>query len=265
MEIANRFFNLGYLDSLSYKQSFVHRLDPRVKTIVTLVFVVTVVSFPQQELSGLLSFFVYPVFLIALGEIPVGFIARKLVIVSPFVFMVAIFNPLFDRTPAVELYGITVTRGWVSFLSIIVKFILTISTALLLIATTSFVGICEGLSRMKVPEVFVVQLMLLYRYLFVLIEEALRMVRARDSRSFGKKGHGVKTFINLVGILLVRTIQRADRIYSAMLSRGYSGTIPQRRTHRIKAKEVLYLLIWLGIFMLLRRYNLSLAIGRLLG
>ncbi|NOX20034.1 MAG: cobalt ECF transporter T component CbiQ [Nitrospirae bacterium] len=263
MEIANSFFNLGYLDSLSYKKSFIHRLDPRIKTIVTLTFVVTVVSFPQKELSGLLSFFIYPVFIIALAEIPLGFILKKLVIVSPFVLMVAIFNPFLDKTPVMELYGITITTGWISFLSIIVKFILTISAALLLIATTSFVGICEGLSRMRVPEVFVVQLMLLYRYIFVLVEEALRMVRARDSRSFGKKGRGIKTFINLAGILLVRTIHRADRIYSAMLSRGYSGTIPQKRTHRIRTKEVFYLIIWVGLFILFRKYNLSLAIGQL--
>ncbi len=265
MEIGSNFLNIGYLDSLSYRASPVHRIDPRIKTIVTIVYVVTVVSFPRYEVSGLLPFFIYPVFLISVGNIPPGFVLRKLLLVSPFVVMVGMFNPIFDRTPMLELYGVEISGGWVSFTSILLKFVLTISTALLLIATTSFTGICEGLGRMGVPQVFVVQLLFLYRYLFVLVEEALRMVRARDARSSGKRGKGVRVFIHLVGVLLVRTIQRAERIYAAMLSRGYTGRMPLRRTHRIGMKELIFLSSWILLFLVMRRYNLSLYLGILLG
>ena len=83
-------------------------------------------------------------------------------------------------------------------ISIMVKFVLTVSTALLLIAVTSFPGICEALARLRMPKLFVVQLLLLYRYLFVLAEEALRMVRAREARSFGGRGKDIRTFIKIV-------------------------------------------------------------------
>ena len=67
-----------------------------------------------------------------------------------------------------------VSGGWLSFLSILIKFVLTVSTAFLLIAVTSFPGICEALERLKLPKVFVIQLLFLYRYLFVLLEESPR-------------------------------------------------------------------------------------------
>ena len=95
--------------------------------------------------------------------------------------------------------GIPLSAGWLSFLTILIKFTLTISAALLLIATTSFPGICHALRSLGVPAVFVSQLLFLYRYLFVLIEEALRIVRARDMRSFGNHGSGMKVVVRLIG------------------------------------------------------------------
>ena len=108
-----------------------------------------------------------------------------------FVFFIGIFNPILDREVLITPLGIPITGGWISFFSIILKFVLTVSTALLLIALTSFPGICEALARLKVPRIFVVQLLFLYRYIFVLLEEALKMLRAREARSFGKKGREI--------------------------------------------------------------------------
>ena len=178
--------------------------------------------------------------------------------------MVALFNPLFDKTPVLEFQGLTITGGWLSFFSIIIKFLLTIGTAILLIATTSFNGICEGLSALGVPRVFVVQLMLLYRYIFVLTEEALRMVRARDCRAPGKRGRHIRVFIHLIGVLLVRTLLRAERVYAAMLSRGFRGEIPGNRVHRLRGADMLFLLVWIALFIIMRRYNLALILGELL-
>ncbi len=264
MDIAKGLYNLGYLDNLSYQDTPIHRIEPRVKIITTMLFLVTVVSMPSYQVSGLMPFFLYPVFILAIGNIPVRFLLKKLLMVSPFVLMVALFNPLFDKTPVFVLRGITITGGWLSFLSIIIKFLLTIGTAILLIATTSFNGICEGLSALGVPRVFVVQLMLLYRYIFVLTEEAMRMVRARDSRAPGKKGKDMRVFIHLIGVLLVRTIARAERVYAAMLSRGFSGEVPGTRVHRLRNSD-LWFFMWIAIFIIMRKYNLSIIIGRLLG
>jgi cobalt/nickel transport system permease protein len=258
------YFNIGYLDTLSYKDTFVHRLDPRVKILVSFMFILFVVSFPKYEISGLIPFFIYPVFLLTAGDIPLSVILKKVLFVSPFALFIGIFNPLFDTNVLLTLYGIPITGGWISFLSIMVKFILTVSTALLLIAATSFLGLCEALERLKLPKVFVIQLLFLYRYLFVLLEETFRMLRARDARSFGKKGRDVKTFIRLISVLLVRTVERAERIYQAMLSRGFKGEIRVIRRHKLRFQDFLFALFSVSIFYAFRYYNIVNILGETL-
>lgn len=261
MRFDKEYFNIGYLDSLSYKNTFVHRLDPRVKLVVSFAFVLCVVSFPKYEITGLLPFFIYPVFLLTAGDIPLSAIAKKIVFVSPFAILIGIFNPLLDKNVLLVFYGMQVTGGWISFLSIVIKFMLTVSTALLLIAVTSFPGLCESLERLKLPRVFVIQLLFLYRYLFVLLEDALRMVRAREIRSFGKKGMDMKTFIRLITVLLVRTLERAERIYQAMLSRGFRGEIKVYRKYRLGIRDILFALFSSGMFYVFRQYNIVNMLG----
>lgn len=250
------YFSLGHLDLLSYQNTFIHRLDPRTKIAVTFVFVLTVVSFPKYELSGLIPFFLFPVLIFSLGDIPVRFILKKVLIVSPFAICIGIFNPFLDTITLYTLSGIHISGGWVSFFSILIKFVLTVSAALLLIATTSFPGVCYGLQRLRVPEIFVSQLLFLYRYLFVLMEETMRIVRAQAVRSFDKKGLEIRTYINLIGVLFIRTMERSERIYRAMLSRGFSGRIETFRLHSIAQADVLVLLFSLVLCYCFRRYDI---------
>lgn len=258
------YFNIGYLDTLSYKDTFVHRLDPRVKILVSFIFILFVVSFPKYEIPGLMPFFIYPVFLLTVGDIPLRAIAKKVLFISPFAIFIGIFNPLFDTDIILTPFGLQISGGWISFLSIIIKFILTVSTALLLIAVTSFPGICEGLERLKFPRLLVIQLLFLYRYLFVLLEETLRMVRAREARSFGQKGKEIKTFIRLISILLLRTLERSEKIYQAMLSRGFRGEIRVLKKHRLKPKDTLFALTSVILFYVLRNYDIVNFVGETL-
>lgn len=255
------YFNLGYLDMLSYKNTIIHRIDPRIKLIVTFVFILTVVSFPKYELSGMIPFFLFPVMLSSLGDIPVKFILKKLLVVSPFVIFVGVFNPLLDTATMHEFYGIKISGGWISFASIIIRFILTISSALLLIATTSFPGVCYGLQRLSLPNVFVSQMLFIYRYIFVLMDETMTIVRARNMRSFGKRGAGIKVFINIIGVILVRTIEKAERIYRAMLSRGFDGRLRSSKKYRITFKDLLIAMLCITAFYLFRKYNVAVMLG----
>ncbi len=243
MSFDEAFFSIGRLDRLSYQNTFVHRLDPRVKVAATMLFIVTVVSFSKYAVAGLVPFLLFPVTLLALGDIPIGFILKKVLIVSPFAVFVGIFNPLLDTRTAAVFFGVPVSAGWLSFGSILLKFLLTISAALILIATTSFPGVCQALRRLGAPGLFVSQLLFLYRYLFVLLEETMRIVRARDMRSFGKRGMGANVAVRIIGALFLRTVERAERIYQAMLARGFHGEIPVLRRSGIRPGDVLFLVI----------------------
>ena len=263
MTFDEKYYNIGFLDQLSYKRTFIHSLDPRVKLIVTVLFLFTVISFSKYEITALLPFFLYPALLLSLGDIPFGFILKKVAFVSPFAVFIGIFNPLLDPGQVVLYQGIKISAGWISFLSILLKFALTVSTALLLVATTSFPGVCHACRQMGVPSLFVSQLLFLYRYIFVLMEETMRIVRARDMRSFGGHGKGMRIFIRIIGIMFLRTVERAERIYYAMLSRGFQGDIPVRKRSSIKTGDIFFAL-FMSIFILVCRfYNVPAILGSL--
>lgn len=261
MTFDKEYFSLGYIDRLSYQDTVVHRLDPRGKVIATIIFLLSVVSYPKYEVVSLFPFFVFPMLMMTLGDIPLSFVLKKVLIVSPFAVFIGIFNPFFEGKTAAYLFGLPVSAGWISFCSIIIKFMLTVSAALLLIATTSFPGVCHALRRLGVPAPFVSQLLFLYRYIFVLTEEAMRIVRARDMRSFGVRGTGIRVFIRLIGILFIRTVERAERIYHAMLSRGFHGEFPSMRQQIFTSADLFFVLSTAGLLVVFRFLPVTEIIG----
>lgn len=259
--IESSLLNIGYLETLSYQGTPLHRLDPRVKLLTTLVFVTTVVSFGKYEVTALIPFIIFPVVLIAVGNLPPAYLGRKILLAAPFAFFIGIFNPLLDRGVMVHLGPLGISGGWVSFASIMIRFTLTVSAALILIASTGLNGVCLALDKLGAPRGFVLQLMFLYRYIFVLTDEALRLVRARALRSFQNRGMGLRIFGSMVGQLLLRTLDRARRIHLAMLSRSFDGKIHLTRPLHLSLTDVAFLLGWSALFVLMRWINIPHQLG----
>lgn len=252
------------LDLLAMRESALHRLDARAKVLTTLVFIVCVVSFDRYEIAALLPFLLYPVALLALAGLPAGYIARKVAVVLPFAVMVGLFNPLFDRQVLLQFGTLDIWGGWLSCASIVLRTILTAGAAIILVAITGFPALCAALERLGMPRVFAVQLLFLYRYLFVLTDEGGRVARARQLRACGKKGLELRHFGSLLGHLLLRTWERAERIHMAMLARGFTGEMHARRQTHFGSRELRFLLGWSTLFLLLRLHNLPQWLGRLL-
>ena len=141
---------------------------------------------------------------------------------------------------------------------------LTAGAAIVLVAVTGFPAICAALERLGTPRVFTVQLHFLYRYIFVLTDEGGRVARARQLRACGRRGLGLRHFGPLVGHLLLRTWERAERVHMAMLARGFTGEIPVRRQSRFGGRDLSFVLGWSALFVVLRLYNLPQLLGRLL-
>jgi cobalt/nickel transport system permease protein len=253
--------DIGLMDTLACRDSLVHRLDPRAKLLTTLIFVITVVSFDKYEISALFPFFIFPIILITLGNLPLNYLIKKLILVSPFVLFIGIFNPILDREIFTQLGPLEIAGGWVSFVSIVLRFILTVISALILISSTGFISVCMAVEKLGAPRIFAIQLLFLYRYLFVLIEEASRIVRARALRSFGGKGMGIRVFCSLIGHMLIRTFDRSHRIHQAMLCRGFDGEIRIRRPLKIRYFDVLFTLGFSILFVLMRFYNVPQILG----
>ncbi|MFA6284275.1 MAG: cobalt ECF transporter T component CbiQ [Desulfurivibrionaceae bacterium] len=249
------------LDLLATGETGVHRLDARAKVLVTLVFILAVVSLGKYELAALFPFFLYPAVIMALGNLPVRYLVKKVAVILPFALMVGMFNPFFDQTVLVRLGPLGISGGWLSFASILVRATLTVGAALILVGITGFPAICQALDQLGMPRIFTVQLLFLYRYLFVLTEEGGRTARARELRAFGNKGLGLRSYGSLISHLLLRTWLRAERIHLAMLARGFTGEFHPRRTTRFAFRDFLFLAGWSGLFLLFRLVNVSQFLG----
>jgi cobalt/nickel transport system permease protein len=260
--LETAFYDLGHLDLLAEKNTRIHQLDPRVKVVTTIVFIIYVVSFNKYEIADLLPFFLFPALLIGLADLPFIYLLRKLLLVSPFVLFIGIFNPLLDRQVVLQFGSLPITGGWISLVSILLRFVLTVGAALLLIATTGFPEICMALEKLGVPKIVSVQLLMLYRYLFVLIEESIRMIRAYTLRSWTEKKPSYPVFKQLLGSLLLRTLDRAQRIHLAMLSRAFTGDIKVVRQFNFGTPEFLYLGVSLMMLTIFRFVGVSETLGR---
>jgi len=250
------------LDALAQRPTALARLDPRAKILATLVFIGVVLSFDRYSVAALLPFALFPVLLAGWGDISLRLIWRKVLIASPFAVMVGLFNPWLDTAPQMFLLGHPIAGGWLSFASILIRFGLTVSAGLVLVASTGLPQICDGLRRLGVPQVFTTQLLFLHRYALVLAGEAARMSLARELRCGRRGALPLAVYASLLGHLLLRAMARAQRIYQAMLSRGFDGewhTGQGPAWHRL---DSLFLLMCCGSFMLARQIDGVHGLGR---
>lgn len=261
--LATALLDIKRLEEMAAADSPIHRLDARAKVMVTLIFSMTVISFDRYELSALFPFFVYPAAMIARSTLPPLFILRKVLLLCPFVLCVALFNPLLDRTVVMQFGSWGISGGWLSFCSIIIRSLLTVGAALILLGVTGFTAICQALEKLGVPQLFAVQLLFLYRYLFVLAEEGKRAAAARELRSFGNRGRGIRSYGSMIGYLMLRTWQRAERIHRAMLARGFAGEFHGRSCTRFGRAEAAHLAGWSAAFFCMRIENVASLLGRL--
>lgn len=247
---------LDAMERTARMRSPLHGLDARAKLLVTLVFLVTMLSVPLSRLSELLLFFLFPLVLCSMGGLSYSRIFRRSLLVLPFVAFIGVFNLFYDREPVFRIGSVIVTAGWISFLSIILRGLLSVQALIVLVSSTGYYRLCRSMQRLGVPSVFTTQLLFVYRYLFVLIEQGLAMSRARDARSFGRKSYPLKVWGMLIGQLLIRTFERAELISRAMLARGFTGCIPENVCDRSvwRMRDTLFLLLWSVALILMRLF-----------
>ncbi len=232
--------------------SHIGDIDARALLIVTIVYLMAMLSVPLQRTDTIIWFAVYPIISAPLAHIPYERLFRNSLYVVPLLFFIGIFNPFYDRQPAFTVFGLTISAGWISFISILIRGLLATQALLLLIRVAGFNEMCEGLRRLGCPGVIVTQLLMVYRYLSVLLQEALTMQRARMARSYGKSSFRASMWGPFVGQLLLRTIERSRRINMAMKARGFYGSLSTSPPSRWDTAATVYCLVWIPIFFILR-------------
>lgn len=207
----------------------VHRLDARAKILGFIGFTVVVVTTPARAVWAFALYAVVLAFLIGLARLPLGYVLKRALVVVPFVLVVAIFLPFYHRAGAggYSLGGIHVTgEGLLVLWNAGAKAVLGVISMIVLGSTTTFPEMVAGFERLRAPRIFILIVSFMYRYSFVFAEELRRMQRAMASRNFRARWMwNVPTLGHMLSALFLRSYSRGERVYVAMLSRGYEGTV----------------------------------------
>lgn len=234
-------------------------IDPIFSLAVTIIYLIVMLSVPIGRLSMLIWFALIPILLCSIGGLSYGKVFLRSLYILPFLALIGCFNPMIEREQAFTLGHISINKGWISFFSIIVRGLLALQVILILIETNGFIGICRALRKLGVPSFLTDQLLFIFRYISILIREAISMRRARESRGYGRKNYPVKIWGVMIGQLFIRSIERAERINMAMMARGFTGNLPVFRSAKKKnrAKDWCFFLFFTTAIIFLRFYNLS--------
>ncbi len=254
---------LTTLEDLANRNTPVHRLNPFVKFIITGIYLVLVISFAPNQVSGLIPYVFYPVLMMAFGEIPAKPLIGRLLAALPFSLFAGLSNVIFNRTEILQYGNIVITEGMISFISIIMKTALTVMAVLILIATTSMKDLIYVMVRLHLPSIFVLQITMTFRYLEVLLEEASVMYHAYLLRAPKEKGIKLVHTGPFLGQLLLRSFDRAERIYNAMRCRGFEGGIRFSGQEKIRLSSMIFLFAAAALMIAMRFVNISEIIGKL--
>lgn len=217
----------AHIDKFAYQDSPIHSLDSRIKFLATVLFTIVIIALPRNSIIITSLYAVGPFAVLVLGGIPLRFVFKHILLVSPFIIVLALTCPFYDRTAvSVSLgpFSWNTTNGWLRFGSILSKFTVTMMCMIALVSTTRFTNLLAGLQKLHMPRILVLQLGLLYRYIFVIIDKAQHILLARRARYLCYRGFGneVQTASAMIGSLFIRSIDTAENISIAMQARGFS-------------------------------------------
>lgn len=251
--------HVHFLDPYQDLRSPVHALDARVKLVLALCFILVTSLTPNGAWPLMIMLFAVSLSVMLLSGLEVGFVLKRAGLVLPFALAAL---PLIFTMPGqrfeIGATGIALSvPGVVRMVSVLAKSYVSMQMAVVLASTTSFPALLQAMRAIRLPRLLVAVFGLMWRYLFVLVDEALRLMRARDSRSGaldparrvgGSISWRARTVGGMAGNLFMRSFERGDRIYDAMAARGYDGEV-RSMSHPALARASLVVLV-AGLFLL---------------
>ena len=254
---------LSEMDELAARRSLIHRLHPAAKLLTTIVCILITLSFDKYDLSGIVPMVLWPVLMFQISGVEVRTCFYKLRIVLPLVMAVGLFNPFFDREILFHIGSLGISGGVVSMITLMLKGVFCLMASFLLMATTKIDSLCAALRKWHVPAILVSLLQLTYRYVGVMTEELAVMTDAYHLRAPGQKGIHISAWGSFLGQLLLRSMDRAQELYSSMLLRGYHEHFHYADIDRFRLGDALYMTGCILFFLMLRYADIAQLVGGL--
>ncbi len=215
---------------MRFTGSLLESLDPRSRIISFFAVILSVILTPIAHLKDFGFYFLLILAISFLTRITPGQIVKRMCIVMPFVLCIAIFVPFVKEGQvcwSLKIshwhWDVTYEGIW-AFLNIIIKSSLSILLLVIASSATTFPDFLQGLDSLRLPRLPVMLISFMHRYVFALLDETKRLMRARSLRYFGSSY--TEQFLvpgYMISVLFIRTFERAAGIYSAMILRGFSG------------------------------------------
>lgn len=239
-----------YSDRFSGEGGVLQRLDPRAKLACFMAFILTAVA--SKTFTSLTILFLSAVSLSLLSDIPLKtFFLRGTVFVPAFTAVIVLPLPFITPgAPLTEFRFLTLSiyvtwEGIRKAIFLILRVWVCVSSLTLLILTTKFTEIVQAMERFKFPKVFVVMTTVTYRFIFLFIDEAYRLALARETRLIRSEGFigTLKSLARIVSTLFIRAYERGERVYLAMLARGYMGELKSMPDMQFKVRDWVFMLV----------------------
>lgn len=205
----------------------VHRMPPAPKIVAVVTFVLAVAFTPQRTFWPFVWYAALLATAIALARLPVGVLARRLVVEIPFIFFVVLL-PFLGDEPKVDVWGVALSEhGLQAAAMIILKASFGLLATGVLAATTTFSEMIAGLEQLRLPRILTAVASFTVRYVEVLLDELNRMRTAQACRGGDARWlWQAKDIATCLGALFIRSLERGERVHVAMLSRGFTGAAP---------------------------------------
>lgn len=219
------------------ENTVVHRLPAHCKLVATLGFVLIVVATPQSQFWAFGAYALLLAAVALLSHVPFGVVARRMVVEVPFVAF-AVLLPFIAQGERVDVLGLALSEsGLLGAWNILAKATLGVIASILLASTTEPRALLLGLERLHMPQLMVQIMQFMIRYADVIGAELYRMRIARESRGFqGRDLRHLRVVAQSAGALFIRSYERGERVHLAMLSRGYTGTMPTTGTAEVPTR-----------------------------
>jgi cobalt/nickel transport system permease protein len=250
----------SFLDRYRQGTSLIHRLDSRLKLVATLAYVLAVTTTPPGAWTAYALLAALAIGAVLAAQVPLNEGLKRSAVALPFAGMVAISLPFTQAGDVLwswRILGQTLTitdAGFALFATVVVKAWLSVLVSGLLVATTPFPDLLKAMRSLRVPAVLTATISFMYRYLFVLVDEAMRLQTARAARSVGT-GRTVwwraRVLGGMIGSLFLRSYERSERIYAAMLSRGFAGEVRTLTRPMWQARDTWVGLAWISALLVI--------------
>lgn len=242
-----------HLEEFAEGNSFLHRLDPRVKFITAIPYIF-VIAVMQERIGPFLSLII-SFLMVALSRISLKKLTGRLVAVNIFILILWIFIPFsYPGKLVFHLGSLIATREGILYaLSITLKANAIVLATIAILGTSEIFSLAHALVHLKMPDKLVHLFFFFYRYISILHEEYLRLKNGMTIRCFRPKAniHTYRAYAYLVGMLIVRSYERSQRIYKAMLCRGFNGNFNVMDHFKLKKIDILFCLLMLMITLMM--------------